>query len=105
MGPPRRAAATSRYRFVTAFHLYLSADGGRVHVVQVHPDADHMDFFMKEVVAEHAVEAYRYLEHGSERSLAFGPLNDSTADAIRQHGVELDHRPYHIAGFSRLRAA
>lgn len=85
-----------------AFHLYLSEDGRRVHVVQLHPDADHMDFFMKEVVAEHGVRAYDFLEHGSERSDAFGSLNDATADAIRGYGVELTHHPFHLAGFTRL---
>jgi hypothetical protein len=86
-----------------AFHLYLSEDGRRVFAVQLHPDADHMDFFMKEVVAEHGVQAYEFLEGGSERSDAFGPLNPATADAIRQFGVELTHHPYHLAGFTRLR--
>jgi hypothetical protein len=87
-----------------AFHHYVSADGRRSSVVQVHPDADHMDHFMKEVVAEHAVKAYEFLEQGTERSDAFGPLNDATADAIRQYGVELRHHPYHLGGFTRLRA-
>jgi hypothetical protein len=86
-----------------AFHLYLSDDGRRVYAVQLHPTADHMDFFMKEVVAEHGVKAYEWLERGSERSDAFGPLNAATADAIRQHGVELTHHPYHLGGFTRLR--
>jgi len=86
-----------------AFNLYLSEDGRRVYAVQLHPTADHMDFFMKEVVAEHGVQAYEWLERGSERSDAFGPLNAATADAIRQFGVELTHHPYHLGGFTRLR--
>lgn len=85
-----------------AFHLYLSGDGRRVHVVQVHPDAEHMDYFMKEVVAEHGVKAYEFLEPGSEQSEAFGPLNDATAEGIRRHGVQLRHHPYHLGGFTRL---
>lgn len=87
-----------------AFHLYLGDDGRRVHVVQLHPDADHLDVFMKEVVAEHSVRAYDFLEPGSERSQAFGPLNAATADAIRGRGVELTHHPFHLAGFTRLQA-
>jgi hypothetical protein len=85
-----------------AFHVYLSQDGRRVFVMQLHPDADHMDHFMKAVVAEHSARAYDFLEHGSERSEAFGPLNDATAAAIRQYGVELVHHPYHLGGFTRL---
>lgn len=88
-----------------AFHLYLSEDGRRVSAVQVHPDADSMDFFMKEVVAEHGVQAYEFLEQGSERSDAFGPLNDATAQGVRQYGVELWHSPYHLGGFTRLAAS
>jgi hypothetical protein len=87
-----------------AFHQYLSGDGRRAFVVQIHPDADHMDYFMKEVVAEHGIRAYEYLEHGSERSDAFGPLHDATAERIRQHGVELQHHPYHLGGFTRLQS-
>lgn len=85
-----------------AFHQYLSSDGRRSFVVQLHPDADHMDHFMKAVVAEHGTRAYEYLEPGSERSDAFGPLNGATADAIREYGVDLRHHPYHLAGFTRL---
>jgi hypothetical protein len=77
-----------------AFHLYLSENGRRVFAVPLHPNADHMDLFMKEVVAEHGVRAYDFLEHGSERWDAFGPLHAATADAIRQYGVELTHHPY-----------
>jgi hypothetical protein len=84
-----------------AFHLYLSEDGRRVFAIQLHPDADHMDYFMKEVVAAHGALAYEFLEPGSERSDAFGPLNDATAEAIRQYGVELQHHPYHLGGFTR----
>ncbi len=60
-----------------------------------------MDFFMKEVVAEHGVRAYEFLEQDSERSDAFGPLNDATAQSIRQYGVELTLHPYHLGGFTR----
>ena len=86
-----------------AFHYYLSEDGRRVSVVQVHPDADHMDLFMREVVAEHGAKAYEFLEH-DERSDAFGALNEATQAAIRQYGVDLRLRPYHLGGFTRLGA-
>lgn len=98
------AAAEAKAPGLLAFHLYLSGDGRRAFAVQVHPDADHMDFFMKEVVADHGAKAYEYLEHGSERSEAFGPLNAATAAGIRQYGVELEHHPYHLGGFTRLHA-
>lgn len=89
---------------VLAFHLYLSEDQGTVHAVQLHPDADSMDLWMKAVVSEHGVTAYEYLEQGSERSLAYGPLNGPTVDGMRQFGVDLTHSPEHLAGFTRLTA-
>lgn len=87
---------------VLAFHLYLSEDEREVHAVQLHPDADSMDRWMKEVVSEHGVTAYEYLESGSERSLAYGPLNTATLDGMRQFGVDLTHSREHLAGFTRL---
>lgn len=87
---------------VLAFHLCLSEDQREVSAVQVHPDADSMDLWMKEVVAEHGVTAYEYLEQGSERSLAYGPLNAPTLEAMHGFGVELTHSPEHLAGFTRL---
>ena len=86
-----------------AFHEFLSEDGRRVSVVQVHPDPDHMDFFMKEIVAEHGMKAYEFLEH-DERSDAFGALNEGTQAALRQYGVDLHLSPYHLGGFTRLGA-
>lgn len=87
---------------ILAFHLYLSADQHEVAAVQFHPDADSMDRWMKDVVAEHGVTAFEYLEQGSERSLAYGPLNAPTLEGMRQFGVELTHNPAHLAGFTRL---
>lgn len=89
---------------VLAFHLYLSEDQHEVAAVQLHPDAGSMDLWMKEVVAEHGVTAYEYLERGSERSVAYGPLNAPTVEEIRQFGVALTHSPEHLAGFTRLAA-
>jgi hypothetical protein len=87
---------------VLAFHLYLSADQTEVAAVQVHPNADSMDLWMKAVVAEHGVTAYEYLERGFERSHAYGPLNAPTLEGLRQFGVDLTHNPEHLAGFTRL---
>lgn len=90
---------------VLAFHLYLSEDQRTVAAVQVHPDADSMDIWMKDVVSEHGVTAYEFLEPGSERSLVYGTLNEATLEGMRQYGVELDLNPEHLAGFTRLAAS
>lgn len=96
------AFAERAHRDVLAFHLYLSEDQRTVHAVQLHPDADSMDLWMKAVVAEHGVTAYEHLERGSERSLAYGPLNTPTLEGMHQFRVELTHSPEHLAGFTRL---
>jgi hypothetical protein len=95
--------AEAKHPRLLAFHLYLSADGREVTSFQVHPDADSMDFFIKEVVATHGVKAFEYLEQGSERSEVYGTLNQATVEQFRQYGVALRHSPYHLAGFTRLR--
>lgn len=89
---------------ILAFHLYLSEDEREVAAVQVHPDADSMDLWMKAVVAEHGVTAYEFLERGSERSLVYGTINEPTLEAIRSFGVDLELNPGHLAGFTRLAA-
>lgn len=87
---------------VLAFHLYLSEDQRTVHAVQLHPNADSLDLWMKAVVSDHGVAAYEYLEQGTEQSLAYGPLNEPTLEGMRQFGVDLTHSPEHLAGFTRL---
>lgn len=98
------AFAQQAHRDILAFHLYLSEDQQEVAAVQVHPDADSMDRWMKEVVAEHGTTAYEYLEQGTERSLAYGRLNDQTLEAMSRYGVGIDRSPEHLAGFTRLAA-
>lgn len=85
-----------------SFNLYLSEDGKRVSVVQVHPDANSLDIFMKEIIPTHGVEAYQYLERGSERSDAYGSPSDTATAQIREFGVDLRLSPRHLGGFTRL---
>lgn len=85
-----------------AFHQYLSEDGRRAFAVQVHPDPDSMEYFMAKVVAEHGVQAYEYLDQGSERSEIYGTLSETIQNGIRGYGVELALRPQHLGGFTRL---
>lgn len=90
---------------VLGFHVYLSPDRRRASMVQIHPDADSMDLWMKAVVSTHGVTAYEFLERGTERSLVYGRLNDATLEGIHEFGVDLDLHPEHLAGFTRLGAA
>jgi hypothetical protein len=99
------AFAEQAHPTILAFHLYLSEDQHRVAAVQVHPDADSMDVWMKDVVSKHGVTAYDFLEPGSEQSLVYGTLNDHTLEGLRQYGVALDLNPEHLAGFTRIAAS
>lgn len=85
-----------------SFNVYLSEDGRRVSVVQVHPDPGSLDTFMKEIVPAHGVQAYQYLERGSERSDAYGSPSDAAQTQIREFGVDLRLSPRHLGGFTRL---
>lgn len=99
------AFAEQAHPTILAFHLYLSQEHRRVAAVQVHPNPDSMDIWMKDVVSEHGQTAYEFLEQGTERSLVYGTLNDHTLAGIRQYGVKLDLNPEHLAGFTRLAAS
>lgn len=85
-----------------SFNLYLSEDGKRVSAVQVHPDANSMDVFMKEIVPVHGVQAYQFLVRGSERSDAYGSPSEAAIAQVREFGVDLHLSPRHLGGFTRL---
>ena len=85
-----------------AFHQYINEEGNKVYVVQVHPDADSMEFFMQEVVAQHAVQAYQYLEEGSASSEIYGEPSDAILDGMREYGTSFSVKPHHDGGFTRL---
>jgi hypothetical protein len=96
------AFAEAAHPDILAFHLYLSEDERQVSAVQVHPDADSMDLWMKDVVSKHGVTAYDFLEQGSERSIVYGTMNDQTLAGIREYGLGAEVNPGHLAGFTRL---
>lgn len=87
-----------------AFHYYANEDGNRVYVVQVHPDADSLEFHMQEVVAQHGVQAYQYLEEGSESSEIYGEPSDAILEGLREYGVSFSVKPQNLGGFTRLQA-
>ncbi len=59
------------------FHQYVNEDDNKISVVQVHPDADSMEFFMQEVLAKHGVQAYEYLEEPRVRRSTARPATPS----------------------------
>ena len=96
--------AEAKHPRLLAFHQYVNEEGNKVYVVQVHPDADSMEFFMQEVVAQHGVQAYQYLEEGSESSEIYGRPSDAILEGLREYGVSFSVKPQYLGGFTRLQA-
>jgi hypothetical protein len=65
-----------------AFNLYINDEGTEVATVQVHPDADSMEFHMK-VIGEHIAEAYQYLEE-TVSTQVYGTPTESVLGMIEQ---------------------
>jgi predicted metallo-beta-lactamase superfamily hydrolase len=85
-----------------AFHTYLDEQGGKISVVQVHPDSDSMEFHLK-VVSEHLTGAFEYLETTQTEQL-YGAPSDTLAERLRAYaepGVPVTFMPVHEAGFTR----
>jgi len=97
--------AEAKHPRLLAFHIYVNEDSNKVSAVQVHPDADSMEFFMQEVVAQHGVQAYQYLEEGSESSQIYGTPSDAILDGLRQYRVPFSVKTDYVGGFTRLQAA
>lgn len=90
---------------VIAFHVMASEDGTRFLGMQFHPDAQSMEFHLQ-VVRELIQNAGDYLEIEEYRVL--GPSSDvidRLMGTIAESGVNVDHFPNHLAGFTRSSAA
>ena len=88
-----------------AFNAYLSEDGTEVGIVQVHPDADSMEFHLK-LIREHVEHAFaEFLDRGTSMQI-YGPSSDSALEMMRQLAgpVPLTVKPYGVGGFTRSAA-
>jgi hypothetical protein len=88
-----------------AFNEYVNEEGTEVGVVQVHPDADSMEFHMN-VVREQAQRAYAETLDATTSIQVYGTPNDKVLKMLRQQagsGVSLSVRRYHLGGFTRFR--
>src|ERR1700716_708118 len=71
---------------LVAFNEYANDDGTEVAVVQVHPDAESMEFHM-EVVAERAAQAYAETLDATASIQVFGTPSDAVLAMLsRQAG-------------------
>ena len=90
-----------------AFNEYVNEEGTEVGVVQVHPDADSMEFHMN-VVREQAQRAYAETLDATTSIQVYGTPSDTVLEMLRQQagsGVSLSVRRYHLGGFTRVRTS
>lgn len=90
-----------------AFNEYASEDGTEVAVVQVHRDADSMEFHM-EVVAERAARAYAETLDATTSIQVYGSPSDAVLEMLRRQagaGVPLTVKRHHLGGFTRAEQA
>ena len=90
-----------------AFNEYVNEEGTEVGVVQVHPDADSMEFHMK-VVREQAERAYAETLDATTSIQVYGTPSDTVLEMLREQagsGVPLSVRRYHLGGFTRVQAS
>jgi hypothetical protein len=86
-----------------AFNEYANEDGTEVSVVQIHPDADSMEFHMR-VIAERAAAAYAETVDATTSIQVFGTPSNAILELLRQQagaGVPLSIKPHHLGGFTR----
>jgi hypothetical protein len=90
-----------------AFNEYANDDGTEVAVVQVHPDAQSMEFHMG-VVRERAARAYAETLEATTSIEVFGTPSDSIFEMLREQagsGVPLSIRRRHLGGFTRTESS
>ena len=78
-------------------------NGSEVAVVQVHPDAESMEFHM-EVVRERAARAYAETLEATTGIQVFGPPSAAVVSMLRQQagaGIPLSSKANHLGGFTR----
>jgi len=87
-----------------AFNEYADETGTEVGVVQVHPDAQSMQFHMN-VVRERAATAYAETLDATTTVQVFGTPDDTILQMLRQQagaGVDLSIKPHRLGGFTRI---
>jgi hypothetical protein len=86
-----------------AFNEYASEDGREVGVVQVHPDAESMEFHMS-VVAERAARAYAETLEATTSIQVYGEPSEAILEMLSQQagaGVPLTVKRHRLGGFTR----
>ena len=90
-----------------AFNEYVNEDRTEVAVVQVHPDAESMEFHLG-VVRERAQRAYAETLDATTSIQVYGMPSDAVLELLRQQaggGVPLRVNPQHLGGFTRSKTS
>lgn len=85
------------------FEGYVNEDGTRMTVVQVHPDAESMEFHMQ-TVGKHIGEAYERFLDRTERIDVYGVPRGGVVEMMKQlasSGAPLNISARPVAGFTR----
>ena len=86
------------------FHIYATEDQSSEVVLQIHPDAESMQYHL-EVLREKVRETFAY---GDFKSLEiYGELNPALQDWFKRvsKGINATVYPVHLGGFTRLPAS
>jgi hypothetical protein len=89
-----------------AFNTYFTEDGTEGTTIQVHPDAESMEFHMK-VAGARILEGYPLLET-IESINVFGTPTEGVREMYAQMagpGVSVNFKARHLGGFTRLAAS
>ena len=90
-----------------AFNEYADESGTEVGVVQVHPDAQSMQFHMN-LVSDRAADAYAETLDATTGVQVFGTPDDAVLQMLRKQagaGVDLRIKPHRLGGFTRIAAS
>jgi hypothetical protein len=86
-----------------AFHEYANEEGTEVGVVQVHRDAESMEFHMN-TVAERAARAYAETLEATTSIQVYGTPSEAVLQMLSHQagaGVPLVLKRHHLGGFTR----
>lgn len=90
---------------IIAFHVMLTEDRDGLVGMQVHPDAQSMEFHLEtigELIADVSdileVEEFKVLGQSSE-------IIDGVMKTMAESGIKVEHVPHHLGGFTRSSAS
>lgn len=86
-------------------HAYLDRERGKLTLLQIHPDAESMDFHLQ-VAGDKIHRAVEIVDNDSVEVYGDpGPVTRGLLDQISAAGVRVNERPDTLGGFVRLGAA